>query len=84
MAQTTPFETWKYRDSSLATSLTQQEIRGYDVEALDGGIGKMTTTRSRPISGTSSSTRDRGSSARRSCSRPASSRPSTTLTRRSS
>jgi hypothetical protein len=41
MAQTTTFETWKYRDPSLATSLTQQEITGYDVEAIDGGIGKI-------------------------------------------
>jgi hypothetical protein len=41
MAQTTTFETWKYRDPSLATSLTQQDITGYDVEAIDGGIGKI-------------------------------------------
>ena len=36
MAQTTTFDTWKYRDPSLATSLTQQELLGYDVEAIDG------------------------------------------------
>ena len=41
MAQTTTFETWKYRDSSLASSLTQQELLGYDVEAIDGSIGKI-------------------------------------------
>ena len=41
MAQTTTFDTWKYRDPSLATSLTQQDITGYDVEAIDGGIGKI-------------------------------------------
>ena len=41
MAQTTPFDTWKYRDPSLATSLTQQDITGYDVEAIDGSIGKI-------------------------------------------
>jgi hypothetical protein len=41
MAQTTTFDTWKYRDPSLATSLTQKEITGYDVEAIDGGIGKI-------------------------------------------
>ena len=41
MAQTRTFDTWKYRDPSLATSLTQQEITGYDVEAIDGGIGKI-------------------------------------------
>ena len=41
MARTTTFDTWKYRDPSLATSLTQKEITGYDVEAIDGGIGKI-------------------------------------------
>ena len=41
MAQTTTFDTWKYRDPSLATSLTQQELLGYDVEAIDGSIGKI-------------------------------------------
>ncbi|MCE3287815.1 MAG: hypothetical protein K0S64_1421, partial [Gaiellaceae bacterium] len=41
MAPTTTFETWKYRDPSLATSLTQRELLGYDVEAIDGSIGKI-------------------------------------------
>jgi hypothetical protein len=42
MAQnTTIVETWKDRDPSLATSLTQEQITGYDVEALDGSIGKI-------------------------------------------
>jgi hypothetical protein len=41
MAQTTTFDTWKYRDPNLATSLTQQELLGYDVEAIDGSIGKI-------------------------------------------
>ena len=41
MAQTTTLDSWKYRDKSLATSLTQQDIRGYDVEAIDGSIGKI-------------------------------------------
>jgi hypothetical protein len=41
VAQTTTFETWKYRDATLATSLTKQQITGYDVEAIDGGIGKI-------------------------------------------
>jgi hypothetical protein len=41
MAQTTTFDTWKYRDPGLATSLTQQELLGYDVEAIDGSIGKI-------------------------------------------
>ena len=42
MAQnTTIVETWKYRDPSLATSLTQEQITGYDVEAIDGSIGRI-------------------------------------------
>jgi hypothetical protein len=42
MAQTTTIiGTWKYRDPSLASSLTQQQVLGYDVEAIDGGIGKI-------------------------------------------
>jgi hypothetical protein len=41
MAQTTTFDTWKYRDPGLATSLTQQELLGYHVEAIDGSIGKI-------------------------------------------
>jgi hypothetical protein len=38
---TTIIETWTYRDPSVATSLTQQQVIGYDVEALDGSIGKI-------------------------------------------
>ena len=41
MAQTTTFNTWKYRDASLAGTLTQRQIVGYDVEAIDGSIGKI-------------------------------------------
>ena len=41
MQQTTIIETWSYRDSSLATSLTQEQITGYSVEAIDGLIGKI-------------------------------------------
>ena len=41
MTQTTTFETWKYRDPSLASSLTQSEVLGYDVVAIDGSIGKI-------------------------------------------
>ena len=42
MAHTTTIvETWRYRDPGLATSLTQQQIIGYDVEAIDGSIGKI-------------------------------------------
>ena len=42
MAQNiTIVETWTYRDPSLATNLTKQQITGYDVEAIDGSIGKI-------------------------------------------
>ncbi len=41
MQQTTIIETWSYRDPSLATSLKQEQITGYNVEAIDGGIGKI-------------------------------------------
>jgi PRC-barrel domain protein len=41
MTQTTTFETWKYRDPSLASSLAQSEVLGYDVVAIDGSIGKI-------------------------------------------
>ena len=44
MEQTTTFETWRYRDSKLASSLSKQEITGYDVEAIDGSIGKIDDT----------------------------------------
>jgi hypothetical protein len=41
MQQTTIIETWSYRDPSLASSLKQEQITGYDVEAIDGSIGKI-------------------------------------------
>jgi PRC-barrel domain len=41
MAQTTSFNSWTYRDASLASTLRQREIVGYDVEAIDGSIGKI-------------------------------------------
>ena len=42
MAQTTTLiETWSYGDPSLAASLTQREVIGYGVEAIDGSIGKI-------------------------------------------
>jgi hypothetical protein len=41
MAQITTFNSWTYRDASLASTLTQREIVGYDVEAIDGSIGKI-------------------------------------------
>ena len=40
MARTTT-STWNYRDASLASTLTQREIVGYGVEAIDGSIGKI-------------------------------------------
>jgi len=39
--QTTTFETWKYRDSTLGSTLNQEEITGYGVEAIDGSIGSI-------------------------------------------
>jgi hypothetical protein len=41
MAQTTTVVTWQYRDASLASTLTQRDIVGYAVEAIDGSIGKI-------------------------------------------
>ena len=41
MAQTMTFDAWKYGNASLASTLAQQEIIGYGVEAIDGSIGKI-------------------------------------------
>ena len=41
MAQRTTFDTWKYRDASLASTLTQRDIVGYGVEAIDGSLGTV-------------------------------------------
>ena len=41
MERTTTVVMWKYRDPSLASSLRQHEILGYEVEAIDGSIGKI-------------------------------------------
>jgi hypothetical protein len=41
METTSILETWMYRDSGLGTSLMKQQITGYDVEAIDGSIGKI-------------------------------------------
>ena len=41
METTSILETWMYRDSSLGTSLMKRQITGYDVEAIDGSIGKI-------------------------------------------
>ena len=38
-------EAWTYHDPTLATSLTKQQITGYDVEAIDGSIGKIDDAR---------------------------------------
>ena len=32
---------WSYRDSTLQTDLNKANVVGYDVEALDGSIGKI-------------------------------------------
>jgi hypothetical protein len=37
---TTP-DVWSYRDTPLATNVGRQNIVGYEVEALDGSIGKV-------------------------------------------
>jgi hypothetical protein len=41
MAKTTTFDSWKYRDSTLGSTLNQQQITGYGVEAIDGSIGSI-------------------------------------------
>ncbi len=41
MEQTRTFDAWKYRDSTLGESLNTQQITGYDIEAIDGSIGKI-------------------------------------------
>ena len=67
MPKTLTHNVWMYRDPTLATSLSKQEIVGFDVESIDGSIGKSTTRHSKRTLDTSSSTPGRGSSARRSC-----------------
>lgn len=41
MEQTRTFDAWEYRDSNLGQSLNTQQITGYDIEAIDGSIGKV-------------------------------------------
>jgi len=41
MPQTLTYNVWMYRDPTLATSLNKQRIVGYDVESIDGSIGKI-------------------------------------------
>ena len=74
MPQTLTYDVWMYRDPTLATSLNKQRIVGYEVESIDGSIGKIDDA----------SFETRGSSARRSCCRWACLGASTMRTRRSS
>jgi len=41
MAQILTYDVWMYRDPTLATSLTKQRVVGYEVESIDGSIGKV-------------------------------------------
>ena len=41
MPQTLNQDVWMYRDPALATSLSKQQIVGFDVESIDGSIGKI-------------------------------------------
>jgi PRC-barrel domain len=41
MPQVLTHDVWMYRDPTLATSLNKQQIVGYEVESIDGSIGKI-------------------------------------------
>jgi hypothetical protein len=41
MPQVLTHDVWMYRDPTLATSLSRQELVGYEVESIDGSIGKI-------------------------------------------
>jgi hypothetical protein len=41
MAKTVTYDVWMYRDPTLATSLNKQQVVGYEVESIDGSIGKI-------------------------------------------
>jgi hypothetical protein len=41
MPQVLTHDVWMYRDPTLATSLRKQQIVGYEVESIDGSIGKV-------------------------------------------
>ena len=41
MPQALTHDVWMYRDPTLATSLSKQEIVGFGVESIDGPIGKI-------------------------------------------
>ena len=58
---------WTYRETTWST----EELVGFSVEALDGGIGKIDEATNESPSATSLSTPGPGSLARRSCSRRA-------------
>ena len=71
MANTTRTKTdlWTYDQAVLGVGVDKANFVGYDVEALDGSIGKVDEASYDAGSASSSSTRARGSSARRSCCR---------------
>ena len=41
MSQMHTTDVWGYRDTTLGSDLTARKVVGYDVEALDGSIGKV-------------------------------------------
>ena len=41
MPQVVTHDVWMYRDPTLATSLSKEELVGYEVESIDGSIGKI-------------------------------------------
>jgi hypothetical protein len=41
MPQVLTRDVWMYRDPTLATNLSKQQLVGYEVESIDGSIGKV-------------------------------------------
>ena len=41
MERTTAYETWVFRDTSITSTLSKEQITGYGVEAIDGSIGNV-------------------------------------------
>jgi hypothetical protein len=41
MPQVLTHDVWMYRDPTLAKSLSKEELVGYEVESIDGSIGKI-------------------------------------------
>jgi hypothetical protein len=39
--QRTTLDIWTYRDATLGSSIAPADVAGYDVEAIDGSIGKV-------------------------------------------